>query len=124
MLKKIGMLAVFALSSAQAMEDERIVAARARWIGNEVGFAIFRSIMNARQQATGTLFDKKQDCALAHVDDTWRVVKTYFVYNDKPDELILEYDKFINFLHDDELLKKAKYYKRLQQNLLIKCTIL
>jgi hypothetical protein len=124
MLKKICVLQVFGFFAAQAMEDNRIVAARARWIGNELGFAIFRSIMNAHHQETGTLFDKNQNRALADINDTWHVVKTYFEYDDKPDELVLEHDKFIDFLYDNELLKKARLYKRLQQNLAIKCTIL
>lgn len=123
MIKKICMLALMVFT-AHAMEDERIVAARARWIGNEVGFAIFRSIMNAHQESTATLFDKRENKPLAHLDDTWHVFKTYFDYNNTSDELILEHDKFINFLDDTELLHKARYYQRLQRNLSIKFTIL
>lgn len=117
------MLALMVLT-AHAMEDERIVAARARWIGNEIGFVIFRSTLIANQESTGTLFDKRENKPMAHLDDTWRVVTTYFDYNNTSDELILEHDKFVNFLNDTELLHKARYYKRIQQNLSIKCIII
>ncbi|MFZ5954433.1 MAG: hypothetical protein ACOYT8_05045 [Candidatus Dependentiae bacterium] len=125
MLKKIIVVLIALYSGTYAMDNtiEPAIAARAHWIGNEIGFVIFRSIMNAHGQSKGILSDTDKK-PLAEFDDTTQTVTTYFLHNNNQQKFILEQDKFITFLNDENLLEKAKAYKRLQRNLSIKCTIL
>lgn len=125
MLKKIIVILTALYGGTYAMDNtiEPAVAARAHWIGNEIGFVIFRSIMNAHGQSKGILSGRDKEL-LAEVDDTMQTITTYFLHNNNQQKFILEQDKFITFLNDENLLKKAKAYQRLQRNLSIKCTIL
>jgi hypothetical protein len=106
-------ISLFYLSGIESMyggsySEDRLISARARWIGNESCLNEFKcnATMHANNILSPTVFflNKKHFVAF---DAQMQRIKTFIEQGNFVD---LEYDEFSKFIKDPDLLKKARAY--------------
>ncbi|BDC34597.1 hypothetical protein Noda2021_05550 [Candidatus Dependentiae bacterium Noda2021] len=110
--------------SVELEEQEKLVKARMRWMGNEDLFSYAKLAMSIPGCTDYNITTKKNDELLAVVDMTTKVVTTYLTVPADNDKIITHsFTQLNDFLSDPQIKDEVAKCERLQKNLSILCSI-